>query len=194
MGRNRTPTAEKIAKGNPGKRALNRREPDPQYLDDMTPPAWLPDEAKKVWSEFAPKMRQAKVLTVIDVEPFARWCRLVVRYRAVANDLERLGVMLERAPDGEKVAVVKDAKDGEKKPAPTQVIINQLVFVESMLMKQLLAVEREFGMTPAARTRVQVDPQLTLFPDERAGATGTPHKPKDRSPSRFFTGGGAATH
>ena len=38
------------------------------------------------------------------MEPFARWCRLVVRYRAVANDLERHGVMVERlGRDGEIV-------------------------------------------------------------------------------------------
>lgn len=186
MGRPNKPTADHVARGNPGKRARNRQEPDPEYLDDMTPPAWLPEAAQKVWTEFAPKMRKAKVLTVIDVEPFARWCRLVVLYRVVANDLERLGVMVERAPSGEKAVVEKDA---EKAKAASPQIVNQLVFVESMLLKQLLAVEREFGMTPAARTRVQVDPQLTLFPDERAGADHRRQQQAAQPPgSRYFTG------
>ncbi len=190
MARPNKPSADHAARGNPGKRARNRQEPDPDYLDDMTAPAWLPEPARAVWSEYAPKMRKAKILTVIDVEPFARWCRLVVRIRIASNDLERLGVMVERAPSGEKAVVEKDADKAKAAPAH---VINQLVYVESMLLKQLLALEREFGMTPAARTRVQVEPQLTLFPDERPGA-GNAKKPTQEKPaSRFFTGG-ASTH
>lgn len=180
MGRPNKPTADHAARGNPGKRARNRQEPDPDYLDDKscaTAPAWLSKAAQAVWVEYAPKMRKAKVLTVIDVEPFARWCGLVARHRAVTNDLERLGVMLER---GEKTP------EGEKKAS--QFVINQLVFVESMLQKALLAVEREFGMTPAARTRVQIEPQLTLFPNDAADKAKPQPGQASKSGPGYFTG------
>jgi P27 family predicted phage terminase small subunit len=193
MGRPNKPTADHVARGNPGKRGRNRQEPDPDYLDDAscaTAPAWLPKPAQAVWIEYAPKMRKAKVLTVIDVEPFARWCVLVARYKVVVADLERLGVMIDRSDRGGEKAVTADA---EKSKTAAPFVINQLVFVESMLLKQLLAVEREFGMTPAARTRVQIEPQLTLFPEDAADAKAKSKSgPAPKAKPAYFTGGDTA--
>lgn len=201
MGRPRLPTQDKITRGNPGKRALNRMEPDPEYLDDLTPPTWLPEIARPVWIEFAPAMRKAKVLTVIDVPAFAKWCVKEAMWRTAINDLLRLGVMVERiGRDGERVITKRDdekksaGKSGgkdKKKDAPA-LVVNQLVFVESMFFKQAVAIEREFGMTPAARTRVQVDPQLTLFPNDGRDDLGAGQKSKGAA---YFTSGEtSATH
>lgn len=177
MGRPRLPTQDKIARGNPGKRKLDRQEPDPDYLDDLDPPAWLPDGAKAVWRELADKMRKAKVLTVIDVPAFEKLCVAHARWRAAVRDLEVRGVMVNRAPkDG-----AKDAAATEPKVESPPQVINQLVFAESMFFKQAVALEREFGMTPAARTRVTIEPQLTLFPDDAAG------KPEKPGASKYFT-------
>lgn len=193
MGRPNLPTAEKIARGNPGKRALNSQEPDPEYLDDVTPPAWLPEPAKTVWREFAQKMRDAKVLTVIDVPAFEKWCVAHARWRTAVLDLARVGVMVERVGrDGERVLTKTKKETAAKKgastvAAPSHLVVNQLVFAESMFFKQAVTLEREFGMTPAARTRVRIDPQLTLFPD----AGTEQRKPEDKG-SPYFTG--ATTH
>lgn len=196
MGRPNKPSAVHAIAGNPGKRARNRQEPDPDYLDDHTPPGWLSADAAKVWTEYAPKLRKAKILTVVDVEPFGRWCELVVRYRMVKADLARSGVMIPREGDAaapadttEKAGGKDKGADKAAKPRPSHVV-NQLVFVESMLLKQLLAVEREFGMTPAARTRVQIEPQLTLFPDD--AQPGAAHKRETSKGASYFTGGAAA--
>ena len=185
MGRPNTPSADKIARGNPGKRALNKREPDPEYLDDMTPPAWLPDAAKAVWRDFAPKLRKAKVLTVIDVPAFEKWCVKTAQWRAAILDLFKRGVMVERVGrDGARTITKTEAKS--KKKTEPAMVVNQLVFAESMFFKQALAIEREFGMTPAARTRVQIEPQLTLFPEDAAG-TDPRHDPAKEG-SAYFTG------
>ena len=61
--------------GNPGKRASAQREPDPDYLQDLTPPEWLSAGARVVWLEEAPKFRAARLLTTIDVMAFAALCR-----------------------------------------------------------------------------------------------------------------------
>ena len=184
MGRPNTPTADKIARGNPGKRALNSREPDPEYLDDLTPPAWLPEAAKAVWRDFAPKLRKAKVLTVIDVPAFEKWCVKTAQWRAAILDLAKRGVMIERVGrDGERTITKKASKKKTDAPA---MVVNQLVFAESMFFKQTIALEREFGMTPAARTRVQIEPQLTLFPDDAPG-TDAKHDPAEKG-SAYFTG------
>lgn len=188
MSRPNKPTALKIIEGNRGKRALGKQEPDPDYLDDLLPPAWMPEAAKKVWSEFAFKLRKAKVLTVIDVPAFEKFCVAHSRWRAAVVDLAVRGVMVDRA---EIVAAKTDAKDAKPtaksdaksavKPGPSQVI-NQLVFAESMFFKQALAIERELGMTPAARTRVMIEPQLTLFPD-----AGHENEKKEKAGSEYFT-------
>ena len=47
-GRKPTPTAIKELEGNPGKRALNEREPKPQKKAPACP-KWLEEEAKKEW-------------------------------------------------------------------------------------------------------------------------------------------------
>ncbi len=184
MGRPNKPTELKKIEGNRSKRRLNRQEPDPEYLDDMTPPAWLPAAAKAVWTEYAPKLRKAKVLTVLDVPAFEKWCVKHAQWRAAVLDLARLGVMVDRVgKDGDRVIT----KDEKAKSSPHQVV-NQLVFAESMFFKQTVTLEREFGMTPAARTRVQVDPQLTLFHDD-AGVTAKPEQAQKGS--AYFTGGEA---
>jgi P27 family predicted phage terminase small subunit len=193
MGRPRLPTADKIARGNPGKRAIDRQEPDPEYLDDLTPPAWMPAAAKAIWIELAPKLRKAKVLTVIDVPALEKLCVTHARWRAAVQDLERIGVMVERAPkDGGDTGKQGESKEKSQAGTGKQVVINQLVFAESMFFKQTLAVEREFGMTPAARTRVHVDPQLTLFggPD---GADDGKQQPAEKG-STYFTGSSPAPH
>ncbi len=178
MGRPRLPTQDKIARGNPGKRSLDRQEPDPDYLDDLEPPKWLPEAAKAVWRELAAKLRKAKVLTVIDVPAFEKFCVAHARWRAAVQDLEVRGVMVARAPkDG-----ARDTVAGEAKVEAAPQVINQLVFAESMFFKQAVALEREFGMTPAARTRVSIEPQLTLFPDAPSGDD----KPKAGA-SKYFT-------
>ena len=51
-GRKPTPTAIKELEGNPGKRALNDREPKPQKKAPACP-KWLEDEAKKEWRRLA---------------------------------------------------------------------------------------------------------------------------------------------
>jgi P27 family predicted phage terminase small subunit len=188
MGRPNLPTADKIQRGNPGKRALNRQEPDPDYLDDLTPPAWLPEPAKAVWLDFAPKLRKAKVLTVIDVPAFEKWCVKTAQWRAAIVELGKRGVMVERVGrEGERsLTNAKTDKSAKgKKQKPGAYVINQLVFAESMFFKQALSIEREFGMTPAARTRVQIEPQLTLFPDDAPGTDGRDPK---KEGAAYFTG------
>ena len=72
MSRPPKPTQLKVVEGNRGKRALNSREPDPAYLNDLTPPAWLDPKSAEVWAEIAPKLRAARVLTE-HAEDYDRW-------------------------------------------------------------------------------------------------------------------------
>lgn len=150
------PSALKIVEGNRGKRPLNKQEPDPEYVTDLAAPAWLDPAAAQVWNDVAPKLAKARLLTVVDVELLAMGCNAVAQYRRAAG---QTGVHLVRGKDGED-------EDGAPKGNE---YVNPWLVVQSMSFKQAMAVFREFGMSPAARTRIAVQPQGSLFNDPAAG-------------------------
>jgi len=72
-----TPTALKILRGNPGKRRLNREEPQ-SLPTDATPPADLPAAAVAIWEERVPELIRMGVMTLAlaDRGEIAKACRL----------------------------------------------------------------------------------------------------------------------
>ena len=79
-GRKPTPTAIKELEGNPGKRALNDKEPKPQKKAPACP-KWLEDEAKKEWRRLAKQMEQLGILTQVDMAAFAGYCQAYARWK-----------------------------------------------------------------------------------------------------------------
>lgn len=126
---------------------MNKREPDPAYLNDLDPPAHLTDMAAVVWNDLAPKLRAAHVLTEIDVPMLEFACNAIATYR------------LATAQAG-SMPLAKTAEGGN-------IALNPWMIVQSMTFKQAMAVLREFGMSPAARARVMVQPQDDLFGGDR---------------------------
>lgn len=156
MSRPAKPTALKVIEGNKGKRGLNKQEPDPEYLQDLTAPAYLSDAAKEVWNEVAPNLRKAMLLTTIDVQTLAMGCNAIAQYRVAAqrcaDELIKCKMVEEKSVDGEKTGAV-----------PTGEHVNPWLIVQSMSFKQAMAVFQQFGMSPAARARVSINPQGDLF-------------------------------
>lgn len=149
MGRTAKPTNLKVVTGNPGKRALNKQEPDPEYLNDLTPPSFLSESAKIVWNEIAQNLRNARLLSKIDVPILGMLCESIASYRK-AN---------KQCSDNPLVHSENTGGD----------VLSQWKIVEAMSMKQVLALAKEFGMTPAARTRIALQPQLSLFNEPGEG-------------------------
>lgn len=89
-GRPPKPTALKLVAGNPGKRPLNKQEPDPIYLQDLTAPTWLPPDAAGVWDEMAPMAAKNKLLTEVDVQAFAMGCVSIAQYRLATGALVKM--------------------------------------------------------------------------------------------------------
>lgn len=158
MARPPKPTALKLVAGNPGKRALNKQEPDPDYLADLTPPAWLSPSAAAVWNELAPHAAKAKLLTHVDVQAFAMGCVAVAQYRQALT-------MVGDAAVKSKVVI-----DETGKPVNAGEHLNPWTVIQSMTFKQAMAVFDKFGMTPQARTRIAVQPQGDLFDEKAKGA------------------------
>jgi len=145
MANPRKPTALKLVEGNKGKRAISQNEPDPEYLNDLTAPDWLPQDAAVVWNDIVPHLRAARVLTKIDVQPLAAGCVAFAKYklatRMLGDDLVIQGLKAE--------------------------YVNQWMVAQSMSFKQAMSVFQQFGMSPAARTRIAVNPQGHLFGGEK---------------------------
>lgn len=147
-GRPPKPSALKLIEGNRGKRSLPSNEPDPAYLNDLTPPDHLPPGAAAVWSDLAPRLRAAMLLTELDTLALEWLCIAAAQHRRATAELE--------IDDGDYI----------KKNSPSPWLI-----IQSMAFKRAKVLCDAFGMSPAARARVVVNPQGALFPsDQQNGA------------------------
>jgi len=144
------PSALKLVAGNPGKRAVNRAEPDPDYLEDLTAPAHLPAHIAEVWDELAPKLRKARLLTTVDT--FA----LELAATSVAN--HRLAIA-----EAGTAMIARNDETGGLSMSPWMIL-------QSMAWKQSMAALAKFGMSPADRSRVISNPQSELFGNDPADA------------------------
>ena len=105
-------------------------------------PEWLDDQAKAAWDELAPLLEGMGVLTRIDGNALARYCRLWSRWRKMEAFIEEKGEMYPlRTEDG-------GVKCFQQWPQ---------VAIANKLAQQLTRLEQEFGLTPSARTRIHID-------------------------------------
>lgn len=137
------PTKLKKAAGNPGKRPLNDREPEPKTIAPRMP-AWLPTRAKAEWKRIVPELEQLGLIAVIDLAALAAYCVAFAELEDATRTLEkdgRLCVWPIFDKQGNQV--------GERLKAHPAV---QLQRDAARLVKQFIS---EFGLTPASRSRVQ---------------------------------------
>jgi P27 family predicted phage terminase small subunit len=151
-GRPPKPSALKHIEGNRGKRAINSREPEPALLDDLAPPAHLAPAVADVWRELAPKLRRAQLLTELDTPLLEITATAIAMFRLATGKI-----------DGDKL-MARNAESGA-------ISLSPWVLLQSMAHKQAMNTLREWGATPAARSRVVIDPQADLF-DKPGAQTG----------------------
>lgn len=135
-GRRPLPTALKVLRGNPGKRALNAAEPKP--ATKIPPcPKHLQGEARAEWRRMSRELHRLGLLTVIDRAALAVYCQLWARWVKAETTVARLGEVV-KAPESDY---------------PMQ---NPYLSIANVALKQMKSYLVEFGMTPAARTRLVV--------------------------------------
>ncbi|WP_147564934.1 phage terminase small subunit P27 family [Clostridium tyrobutyricum] len=134
-GRKPKPTAIKVLEGNPGKRPLNQNEPKPEKKAPKCP-AWLEAEAKKEWRRMSKTLEAIGVLTQVDASAFAGYCQAYARWKEAEEFLSKHGTIF-KTPSGYIQQV-------------PQVSIAQTYL---KIMKDFCS---EFGLTPAARSRISV--------------------------------------
>ena len=147
-GRKPTPTSLKLLKGNPGKRAINKREPMPT-AGGVGCPTWLSKEAKAEWRRVSAELDKLGLLTKVDRAALATYCESWSTFVKAQALIERYGLVYMREEerftndDGDTVIVVRPAKI----PA---------VAIAKDAAATIRAFCTEFGLTPSSRSRMTV--------------------------------------
>lgn len=142
------PTAQRIAQGR-SHSPLPLNEPKPQKVVELPPaPESLEGPAADTWYEYGAKAIRDGVLADTDLAALEALCLARGRMLLLADDV---------AADGHMENVERCNKDG------VVISVKRVVRPEVGLLKDATAEfhrwAREFGWTPAARTRVQVIPE-----------------------------------
>lgn len=124
-------------------RPTTKQEPDPEYLNDLTPPGFLSEGATKVWNEIAQDLRNARLLTKLDIPMLCMGCEALSKHRQLTKEID---------------CVDKNITSGSDKKDDWILTTKQ-----SVAFKQAMAVFQQFGMSPAARTKIALQPQGDLF-------------------------------
>ena len=132
-GRKPKPSAIRLLEGNPGKRAINQREPKP---DKKAPPCpkWLDPEAKKEWRRLSKKLEQLGILTEADMSVFASYCQAYARWKAAEEIISSHG-FISKTPSGYLQAI------------PHVAIAKEYARIMNRCAEQ-------FGLTPSSRSRL----------------------------------------
>ncbi len=128
------PTALKALAGNPGKRSLNRREPQPKPGLPRCP-AQLSEEAKREWKRISKELATLGLLTRLDRAALAAYCQAWGRWLEAEERLRQHGVIV-KSPNG----------------FPVQ---SPYLAVANKAMAQMSKLLVEFGLSPSSRSRIQ---------------------------------------
>lgn len=150
-GRKPTPTAIKLLEGNPGKRPLNANEPKPEKKAPSCP-KWLEPEAKKEWRRLAKQMEQIGILTQVDMAAFAGYCQAYARWKEAEEFITQHGSILR-------------TKSGYVQPVPQ-------VSIAQTYLKIMNRFAEQFGLTPAARSRIIAEDNTSGPSDEMEALLG----------------------
>lgn len=132
-GRPRKPTALKVLAGNPGKRALPEGEakPEPKL---PPPPRHLSRVAKAEWKRLGAQLERLGLITEVDLRAFEAYCMTYEQLRIAQEKVAELG-MVAYTPQGYPM-------------------LHPWFTAQRKLHEDLMRMLREFGLTPASRSKV----------------------------------------
>ena len=136
------PTHLKLVTGNPGKRALNRKEAKAKAAIP-SPPVHLTADAVEEWNRISTDLYNLGVLSEIDRAALAAYAQAYGRWvqaeRAIAKMAEKdhlTGGLMIKTSNGNAIQ-------------------NPLVGTANKAAADMMRYVAEFGMTPSARTRIE---------------------------------------
>jgi P27 family predicted phage terminase small subunit len=144
-GRKNKPTAQKQLEGNPGKRALNEKEPKPEAaIPDC--PDFIKGEARKEWDRIAVELYDLGILSKIDRAALTTYCAAWLDFVYASKQIDEQGEVLQS---------IRYLKNGDEVYGGKY--LNPWVNLKLAAMDRLMRIASEFGMTPASRTRIKVE-------------------------------------
>lgn len=146
-GRPAKPTALKELAGNPGKRALNKAEPKPTAKRPSCP-KHLVGEARREWTRMSKQLFDLGLLTEIDRAALAGYCQAWARWVQAEEEMSK--------KDFKMISLTDSGYP----------VVSPWMGIATQAMKQMLRFLTEFGMTPAARSRVTVNKESEADPYE----------------------------
>ena len=130
------PTAIKELRGNPGKRALNDAEPEPDKLMKLPePPSYIGEYGAREWNRVGPILIKLGLLTEADMQVFEAYCLNVQLMVDARNEIEEKGML------------VTGARGKVRNPA---------IAAFSAASTAVRGFAAEFGLTPSARSRIKL--------------------------------------
>ncbi len=144
-GHNRKPSKLKIIEGT-ARRDRMKNEPKPKPTIPGCP-KWLPVDAKREWRRLVDELGSIKLLARIDRDALADLCLCIVRLRQAEKDIEKRGLVIQ-------------GRNDEAKRNPS--VLNAKEYRAA-----LRAWGERFGLTPADRGRLSIDPHPGLSVRER---------------------------
>ena len=132
-GRKPKPTTLKLIQGNPGKRELNKREPQP--VGNLTDaPDWMTESQKEGW-DYAIANAPRGLLKHLDASLLASWVVAQDLHRDAAQKVAKYGML------------VKTPNTGQMIQSPYMAVLNR----QATLMMKAAS---ELGFSPTSRSRI----------------------------------------
>ena len=130
------PTALKVLQGNPGKRAMRKREPRPGALGE--PPEDLCEVARAKWAELTRLECWGLMTTQADADLLEQYCRIHAQLKKAEGKVAEFGELV-KSPNGFPCQ------------SPWLNIVNRC-------RADMFRIALEFGGSPSSRTRLSIEP------------------------------------
>ena len=136
------PTKLRMLRGNPSRRPLNKSEPRPK-AKARTPsaPSHLGPDGRREWRRLAKELTALGLLTTLDMTAFRLYCDVYETYMDATATIRKFNRII-KTPNG-------------------FLVTSPYVHLANKALAQMNQLMQEFGMTPAARSRVEVGEKPT---------------------------------
>jgi P27 family predicted phage terminase small subunit len=152
-----------LLRGNPSKRPLNKGAPVPDIPADVPePPDFLSAYARDEWHRLAEGLHRLGLLTTLDVATFSVYCETFARWRQAE---ELLAQQAERDPACRALTIKTNTGSAMQNP---------LLRVAITAASDTVRFAAEFGLAPAARSRVAGSLTARMAPSKFDGLLGGP--------------------
>lgn len=140
-GRKATPTVLRVLRGNPGKRAFNKAEPESVPMDAECPAELSDEVARAEWARIIVPLVAIGQITAADRVMAIAHCQLWATWRSQSD-------LADRHPH-----VISSGKNSYPIPNPARGMANKTLMM-------LTTIDAELGLTPTTRSRVKASPMV----------------------------------